>query len=98
MVRAAQIYNAYFAAGERLPYLELPEMGLRVAGHRLFRYVLPRRSFRQDRWMNFDGVVGYLDLEGDLTPALPFARAAELLHLGQKATFGLGRIRAFVLE
>ena len=66
------------------------------AGHRLFHYQLPRRSYRQEKWLDFDGVVGYLELE--VTSGMPFARAAETLHFGQKATFGLGRIRVLVLE
>ena len=99
LVRAMQVHDAFFRRdGGRLPWMELPEMGVKLAGARLFRYVLPRVSFRQDRRMNFDGVVGYLDLEGDLTPALPFIRAAEVLHFGQKATFGLGRIQWFRAE
>jgi hypothetical protein len=96
MIRAVQVYNAFFAfQGGRLPWMSMPELGVRLAGHRLFHYVLPRLSFRQERWMRFDGVVGYMDIEGDLTPALPFIRAAEVLHFGQKATFGLGEVRWF---
>jgi len=98
MVRAMQVYHAFFAQGQKLPWMELPDMGVQLAAHGLYHYVLQRRSFRQERWMNFDGVVGYLDLTGDLTPALPFLRAAEFLHFGQKATFGLGRVRMHVLE
>jgi hypothetical protein len=99
LVRAVQVYNAFFAPqGEKLPRLSLPDLQLRLVGHRLFRYVLPRLSFRQDRWMRFDGVVGYLDLEGDLTPAMPFVRAAEILHFGQKATFGLGQVKCVCLD
>lgn len=97
LVRAVQVHNALGSGATRLPWLDLPEMGVRVVAHRLFHYVLPRRSFRQGQWMNFDGVVGFVDLEGDLTPAMPFVRAAEVLHFGQKATFGLGKIRAFAL-
>jgi hypothetical protein len=94
LVRAMQVHDAFFRHdGGRLPWMDLPDMNIRLAGARLFRYVLPRLSFRQDRWMNFDGLVGYLDLEGDLTHAMPFIRAAEVLHFGQKATFGLGLVR-----
>lgn len=96
MIRAIRIYNAFFAhQSGRLPWLEMPDLGVRLTGHRLFHYVLPRRSLRQDRWMRFDGVVGYMDLEGDLTHAMPFIRAAEVLHFGQKATFGLGEVQVF---
>jgi hypothetical protein len=94
LVRAMQIYDAFCSAGGgRLPWMDLPEMNARLAGSRLFRYVLPRVSFRQDRRMHFDGLLGYFDLEGDLTPAMPFVQAAEALHFGQKATFGLGLVR-----
>jgi len=48
--------------------------------------------------MRFDGVVGYMDLMGDLTPAMPFFRAAEILHFGQKATFGLGEVRCLQMD
>jgi hypothetical protein len=99
MIRAVQVYNAFFShQGGRLPWMSMPDLGVRLAGCRLFRYVLPRLSLRQDRWMRFDGLVGYMDLEGDLAPAMPFLRAAEVLHFGQKATFGLGEARCFLKE
>lgn len=97
MIRTVQVYNAFFGnENGRLSWMSMPELGVRLASHRLFHYVLPRLSFRQDRWMRFDGVVGYMDIEGNLTPALPFIRAAEVLHFGQKATFGLGEVRALI--
>jgi hypothetical protein len=46
--------------------------------------------------MHFDGLLGYFDLEGELGPAMPFIQAAEALHFGQKATFGLGLVRCLV--
>ena len=42
--------------------------------------------------MDFDGVIGWLEWEGDVAPLIPWLRAAEVLHIGQKATFGLGRV------
>lgn len=94
MVRVVRVYNAFAAqAGERLPLVEAPGGLVRLAGYRLFRYVLPRLSFRQDRWMRFDGLVGYIDLEGKLGELMPLFRAVEVLHVGQKATFGLGEVR-----
>jgi hypothetical protein len=80
-----------------LPWIEAPSPP-RIIGHRLFRYCLPRRSYRQGKWLDFDGVVGYLDLEGDFSAAMPYARSAEILHFGQKATFGLGKVSVLVLE
>jgi len=37
-------------------------------------------------------LLGRFDLKGDLTPFVPLLRAAEILHVGKGATFGLGRI------
>jgi CRISPR/Cas system endoribonuclease Cas6 (RAMP superfamily) len=39
--------------------------------------------------------LGYIDLEGHVDRFFPLARAAEVLHFGQKATFGLGKVRCF---
>jgi hypothetical protein len=70
----------------------------RVAGHRPFHYELPRHSFWQDKWLDFDGVVGYIDLAREAGGLMPWARAAEALHFGQKSAFGLGKVRMLVLE
>jgi hypothetical protein len=99
LVRAVRVFNTFFAPpGNRLPRLELPPAPFSILRHRLFRYLLPRISHRQQKHMHFDGLLGFLDLEGELSPVIPFLRAAEILHLGQKATFGLGRLRALILD
>ena len=36
--------------------------------------------------------MGTLRLEGDFAPLLPLFRAAEVLHVGKGAVFGLGRV------
>jgi CRISPR-associated endoribonuclease Cas6 len=69
---------------------------VQLTAHRLFHYELPRISFRQQKRLDFDGVIGYLDLSCDLPALEPWARAAEVFHFGQKAAFGLGKVR--VLE
>jgi len=51
-----------------------------------------RYSNRQERSMEMGGFVGTVEIEGDLAPVLPLVRAAEVLHVGKGATFGLGRI------
>jgi hypothetical protein len=83
-------------ASPRLPFLELPADLPHVAGHTLYHYALRRMSHRQRRFMDFDGVVGSVLFEGALEPLLPLAHAAELLHIGQKATFGLGRVHCWL--
>jgi hypothetical protein len=97
LARAVQGHNCL--TGEAgLPWIEAPPVHARIVGHRLFRYKLPRHSYRQGQWLDFDGVVGYLDLKGNFDAGMPYARAAEILHFGQKATFGLGKVRVLVLE
>jgi hypothetical protein len=53
---------------------------------------LARYSQRQERQVQLGGYVGPLTLEGDLAPLGPLLRAAEVIHLGKGAVFGLGRV------
>ena len=81
-----------------LPWVEAPPIRAEMIGHRLFHYDLPRHSYRQDKWLDFDGAIGYFDLAGSIGPAMPWARAAEVLHFGPTSAFGLGKVRFLVLE
>lgn len=65
---------------------------LRVVGRQLSFKNLTRYSHRQDRPVEIGGYVGTLRLEGDFAPLLPLFRAAEVLHVGKGAVFGLGRV------
>jgi len=91
LVRAVTVYNTFFGR-EKLPFVTADWPGVVMTGHRLFRYELTRKSYRQQRWMEFDGVVGWMEWEGAVGRVLPWLRAAEVLHVGQKASFGLGRV------
>jgi CRISPR/Cas system endoribonuclease Cas6 (RAMP superfamily) len=52
-----------------------------------------RYSNRQQRKVTLGGLLGTLDLEGDIPEDLAtLLRTAEILHVGKGATFGLGRI------
>jgi CRISPR/Cas system endoribonuclease Cas6 (RAMP superfamily) len=42
--------------------------------------------------MKLGGLVGTMTLAGDLSPFTPLLRAAEILHVGKGATFGLGKV------
>jgi hypothetical protein len=98
LVRTVALYNAFYRGPreEKIPFVTAQWPGVQLTAHRLFRYRLPRQSYRQGRWMNFDGVVGWMEWEGRGVAALvPWLRAAEALHVGQKATFGLGRVELF---
>jgi hypothetical protein len=52
-----------------------------------------RYSGRQDRRMEWAGVVGRAVYEGDLAPFWPYLVLGQWTHAGKGATFGLGRYR-----
>ncbi len=52
-----------------------------------------RYSSRQQQKMTFGGVLGELELTGDLTAFLPLLVAGQWLHVGNKTTFGMGHYR-----
>ncbi len=65
---------------------------VRIAGSRLRWFDWQRYSHRQGTKMKLGGVVGELDLEGDLAPFSALLRTAEIIHVGKGATFGLGKV------
>jgi hypothetical protein len=97
LVRAVRVRDYFCSSGslgERLPWQDLPPRLPAVVRRRLFHYQLERLSNRQQRKMDFDGVVGSVWYEGaELEELSPLVYAAEVLHVGQKATFGLGRVK-----
>jgi class 3 adenylate cyclase len=52
-----------------------------------------RYSSRQDRRMEWEGIIGSAIYEGDFTPFWKFLKFGELVHVGHSATFGLGKYR-----
>lgn len=52
-----------------------------------------RWSNRQQRHTPLGGLLGTIDLEGDLAPFWQLLHLGQWLHVGGKATFGLGRYR-----
>lgn len=52
-----------------------------------------RYSARQDRRMEWEGIVGTATYEGDLTPFWPYLVFGQWVHVGKGATFGLGAYR-----
>lgn len=50
-----------------------------------------RYSHRQQQKMTFGGVIGPLQLQGDLKPFLTLLSIGQWLHAGNKTTFGMGR-------
>jgi len=54
-------------------------------------YEWQRYSSRQKQKMVFGGVLGELELAGDLNVFLPMLALGQWLHVGNKTTFGMGR-------
>jgi len=52
-----------------------------------------RYSSRQDKKMQWDGLVGTATYEGDFASFWPYLRFGEYVHVGHGATFGLGRYK-----
>lgn len=66
---------------------------VRVSASDLRWHEWKRYSNRQQRKVSLGGFMGTMELEGDLAPFGPLLRAAEVLHVGKGATFGLGRVK-----
>lgn len=73
------------------PLLERAQ-AVRIATSDLHWHDWERYSQRQGSTMTLGGFVGSLTLEGELAPFAALLRAAEVLHVGKGATFGLGRV------
>lgn len=52
-----------------------------------------RRGPRQDRRMEWEGIVGRAGYEGDLAPFWKFLTFGQFVHVGHGATFELGKYR-----
>ncbi len=50
-----------------------------------------RYSSRQDKRMEWEGIIGQATYEGDFTPFWKFLKFGEFVHVGHSATFGLGK-------
>ncbi len=52
-----------------------------------------RYSSRQDRRMEWEGIVGRATYEGDFAPFWKFLHFGQFVHVGHGATFGLGKFQ-----
>lgn len=57
-----------------------------------------RYSGKQKRRMNWGGVVGELDLVGELSEFMPYIRLGEYIHVGKSTAFGLGQYKVKEVE
>ena len=51
-----------------------------------------RYSYRQEKSLLMDGLVGRITYQGELEPFMPYLRMAEIFHVGKGTVFGLGNI------
>ena len=91
-----RVRDQFCGDGERLPWIDFPPGILpKVTRTQLYRYHYERLSNRQHKKMDFDGMIGSIWYQGEgLAQLAPLVEAAEVLHIGQKATFGLGLVKA----
>lgn len=65
---------------------------VRIVREDLRVFHLERYSNRVKEKMDFSGLMGSLEYEGELTPFVPWLLAAQILHIGRNTTFGMGEI------
>lgn len=54
--------------------------------------MMDRYSNRQGKKIDFNGLMGTMQFEGEITPFVPWLFAAQTLHIGRNTTFGMGQI------
>lgn len=64
-----------------------------LAGSDLHWFDWHRQSARQNRRIPMGGLVGHIDVRGNLQPLWPWLWAGQWLHCGKGAVMGLGRYR-----
>lgn len=58
---------------------------------------MERYSNRINGKMDFSGLMGTIEYEGNLTPFVPWLYAAQRLHIGRNTTFGMGKIQVYFI-
>lgn len=92
--RAADVADMLLGQAPAWDFAALKRASSQIGGASALRWMaLTRYSSRQGRDVPLDGVIGKMVLEGDLRPFWPLLYLGQWLHLGGKATFGLGRYR-----
>ncbi len=93
--RVSSLENAY---GDGEPDVDYPALArladtVAVAADHTGWLDISRYSNRQKRPMQMGGIVGRVEVTGELGPLLPFLRYCETVHLGKQTAFGHGWIR-----
>jgi hypothetical protein len=81
--------------GSRLEYdyqtLAKQSEKIKTTSANIWRHKFLRRSNRQDRTFDLDGMLGEIEFQGDFAGFLPFITASEFLHIGSASSLGLGK-------
>jgi len=69
-----------------------------IASANVIPFTIERRSARSGQQMQFEGLTGQVDYQGDMRRSLPWLRLAELIQVGGKTAFGFGGIEIEILN
>jgi hypothetical protein len=69
---------------------------VRVTERRLRLVSWQRLSVERGERHTLRGLLGAIEVEGDLTALVPWLRWGEILHVGKATSFGLGRMRVVI--
>ena len=93
LVRRYYLLQEFHTTDYQLPdFKELASQAQHITARPHFKWCeWQRYSNRQQQKMIFGGVLGEIELFGDLTLFLPLLVSGQWLHAGNKTTFGMGR-------
>lgn len=82
-----------WADQEEIERIQKLALEIKTVEETLWVEQLERYSNRLQEKMDFSGLLGEMEFEGELTPFVPWFYAAQILHIGRNTTFGMGKIR-----
>lgn len=97
--RILALTSRYGGWADREEAMSLQELaaGVRTVREELRLERLERYSNRLQEKMDFGGLMGEVEYEGNLDPFVPWLLAAQTLHLGRNTTFGMGEIQVYFI-
>ena len=98
--RVSSLLNCYGAGEPPLDYKGLIKKAayVQTLDSSLKWFDWKRYSFRQNKSMLMGGITGSITYEGDLAEYLPLIEFCEKVHLGKQTSFGLGKIKAEIVQ
>lgn len=98
--RISSLYNFYGDGEPSLDYRGLVKKAkeVKIVDEDLSWFDWRRYSFRQDKAMLMGGMVGSVTYEGNIGEYMPLIDFCSEVHLGKQTSFGLGKIKAEIVE